>query len=304
MQDAVAPASAGHGALDGGVRVLEHAIAHDASVALKLAAAFGGANAALVLTRDPAVQPHPITTREVYLSRAVALVGDVSAALDPHALAGRTGYAEDRLARADGLVRLTIAAVAQLRDALAAAGQGELAGAGIVVGHGLATIDTNAAYLARITTAGASRGEPRRFPYTTPNAPAGECAVAFGLTGPAFAVGCGPHGGLEALATAADLVRAGVADRIVVVAVDEAGPGSRRVAPGTQAGAVALLVAATPLAARLESCTVSLSRDGTFGVPAAVEAHRALVPLAADRPDTLSLDLGGGGFAQARMFWL
>ncbi len=304
MRTAIAPASAGNGEIDGGVRVLERALPHPARVALKLSAAFGGANAALVLTRDAGADPHRIATRDVHLSRAVALTGDVSAALDAHALAALCGYSEDRLARADGLVRLTIAAVARLRDALAAAGQGDLAGAGIVVGLGLATIDTNAAYLARIAAAGASRGEPRRFPYTTPNAAAGECAVAFGLTGPAFAVGCGPQGGLEALATAADLVRAGVAERIVVVAVDEAGPASRRVAPSTQPGAVALLVAATPLAARLESCTVSLSREGTFGVPAAVEAHRALLPLATDRPDTLSLDLGGGGFAQARMLWL
>ncbi len=304
MRSAVAPASAGKGALDGGVRVLELAQPHDGRVALKLSAAFGGANAALVLTRDAGATARPLTTRDVHVSQAVALTGDVSAALDAHALAALTGYSEDRLARADGLVRLTIAAVARLREALAAAGHGDLAGAGIVVGHGLATLDTNAAYLARITAAGVGRGEPRRFPYTTPNAAAGECAVAFGLTGPAFAVGCGPHGGLEALATAADLVRAGVAERIVVVAVDEAGPGSRRVAPGTQAGAVALLVAASPLAARLASCTVSLSREGVFGVPAAVEAHRALVPLATDRPDTLSVDLGGGGFAKACLFWL
>ena len=274
-------------------------------MALKLSAAFGGANAALVLTRDAGREAQPVATRDVYISQAVAVLGDdVAAALDPHALAALTGYAEDRLARADGLVRLTIAAVARLRASLARAGHGAIAGAGIVVGHGLATIDTNAAYLARINSAGASRGEPRRFPYTTPNAAAGECAVAFGLTGPSFAVGCGPHGGLEALAVAADLVRAGVAERIVVVAVDEAGPGTRRVAPGTQPGAVALLVGATPLAARLTSCAVTLSRAGRFGMPAALEAHRSLVPLAADRPDTLSLDSGDGGFAQARMFWL
>ncbi|HSO38373.1 MAG TPA: beta-ketoacyl synthase N-terminal-like domain-containing protein [Labilithrix sp.] len=308
MKAGIAPASAGQGPLDGGVRVLERAAAHDASVALKLSAAFGGANAALVLTRDRGGDDSaPLPPRAVHVSRAVAVTGDVTAALDPHALAALTGYAEDRLARADGLVRLTMAAVARLRDALAAAGQGSLAGAGIVVGHGLATIDTNAAYLARINAAGASRGEPRRFPYTTPNAPAGECAVAFGLTGPAFAVGCGPHGGLDALATAADLVRAGVVDRVVVVAVDEAGAGSRRVAPDTQPGAVAVLVAAAPLAARLESWAVGLPRAGSGGeapLPRAVEAHRALLPLVADRPDTLSLDLGGGGFAKACFFWL
>ena len=312
MKSGVAPASAGRGPIDGGVRLVEHVVTHDARASLKLSAAFGGANAALVLTREGTGHRAPIARREVYVSRAVAITEDVGAAIDPHELAGRTGYSEDRLVRADALVRLTIAAVARLRDALGAglAGAG-LAGAGIIVGHGLATMDTNAAYLARIQAAGASRGEPRRFPYTTPNAPAGECAVAFGLTGPAFAVGCGPHGGIEALAVAADLVRGGVADRIVVVAVDEAGAGSRRVAPDTRPGAVALLVGALPLAARLDACGVGLPALWTGGAapaaPRAVEAHRALLPLVEGRPDSLSVEMafgGRGGFANARFFWL
>src|SRR5207244_1220970 len=120
---------------------------------------------------------------------------------------------------ADLLVRLVVAAAAKLEDRL-----GSLGDAGIVVGHGLATYDTNSVYLARIREAGARRGEPRRFPYTTPNACAGECAVALRLKGPAFAVGGGPHGGIEALSVAAALVSGGVVDRMVVVAADEAGP--------------------------------------------------------------------------------
>lgn len=311
MKASVAPASAGAGPIEGGVRVLERAEAHEARAALKLSAAFGGANAALVLRRDPAAEAEGAVRRAprpVFVSRAVALTEGIEAAGDAHALAGATGYSEDKLARADGLVRLTIASVVRLRELLAAAGQGSLDGAGILVGHGLATIDTNALYLARIRQAGASRGEPRRFPYTTPNAPAGECAVALGLTGPAFAVGGGPHGGLEALAVAADLVRGGIAERIVVVAVDEAGEGSRRVAPATVPGAVALLVSAEPLSARLESCSVRLPAHlgpGDALVSArAVEAHRALLPLATGRPDGLEARAPWGGFAKARLFWL
>src|SRR5262249_59971230 len=118
---------------------------------------------------------------------------------------------------------------------------GSLRGAtGIVVGHGLATIETNSVYLARIREAGARRAEGRRFPYTTPNAAAGECAVALGLGGPSFAVGGGPHGGIEALSVAAALVSGGIADRVVVVAADEAGRGTQRVAPRTSPGSVAL----------------------------------------------------------------
>ena len=313
MKSGIAPASAGSGAVEGGVRILAHAEAHEAATALKLSAAFGGANAALVLRRDANVSANANANagrgrRAVYVSRAVALVDDVAVASDARVLAGKTGYSEDKLARADLLVRLTLASVVRLRELLAEAGQGTLDGAGVLVGHGLATIDTNAAYLARIRAAGASRGEPRRFPYTTPNAAAGECAVALGLTGPAFAVGGGPHGGLEALAVAADLVRGGVADRIVVVGVDEAGEGSRRVAPGTRPGAVALLVAAEPLSARLESCSVRLPAhlgpgDALVSAPA-VEAHRALLPLASGSPNALEARTPWGGFANARFFWL
>jgi len=319
MRASVAPASVGSGAIEGGVRVLDRAEHHEAHAALKLSAAFGGANAALVLTTRP-VAPvageKPFSPRPVYVSRAVTLTGDLEAQTAPARLASITGYSEDKIARADLLVRLTMAAVGKLRDAL-----GSIEGAGILVGLGLATIDTNALYLARIESAGAARGEPRRFPFTTPNAPAGECAVAFGLTGPAFAVGGGPHGGIEALGVASELVRAGVADRIVVVAVDEAGEGSRRLAPDTKPGAVALLVTAAPAFDRAKRGGVARGDWGRFEgwkcglpknlpegaslrAPAAVEAHRALLPLAEGEKESLDVAMPWGGFANARVFWL
>jgi 3-oxoacyl-[acyl-carrier-protein] synthase-1/3-oxoacyl-[acyl-carrier-protein] synthase II len=308
MRLSVAPASAGTGAIEGGVRVRERAEHHEATAALKLSAAFGGANAALVLGREAGTRAPARGARDVFVSRAVSVIDDIAAACDAHELAATTGYSEDKLARADGLVRLTLGAVVRLRELLAASGQGTLDGAGILVGHGLATIDTNAAYLARIRAAGASRGEPRRFPYTTPNAPAGECAVALGLPGPAFAVGGGPHGGLEALAVAADLVRGGVADRIVVVGVDEAGEGSRRVAPATRPGAVAVLVSADRLAARLVSWCMRLPREPGPGQAlvsaAAVEAHRPLLPLTAGRPKALEALTPWGGIGRASLVWL
>jgi 3-oxoacyl-[acyl-carrier-protein] synthase-1/3-oxoacyl-[acyl-carrier-protein] synthase II len=303
MQDGVAPASAGTGAVDGGVNLFDRVVRRGAKNALKLSAAFGGSNAALVLARDVEARPPAARARTVYVSRAASVTSDVASAIDARTLAGKTGYPEERILRADGLVRLTLAAVAKLREALPVSLIKE--GAGIVVGHGLATVDTNAMYLARIRAVGAHRGEPRRFPYTTPNAAAGECAVAFGLKGPSFAVGCGPHGGLEALSTAADLVRGGVAEQMLVVAVDEAGEASRTFAPGTQPGAVALLVAATPLSARLDACDVGLRARRTHTRETGpIEAHRALLPLVDSRPDSLSLEMPFGGFANARFFWL
>ena len=113
----------------------------------------------------------------------------------------------------------------------------------IVVGSALATLETNALFAARIRDRGAAAAEPRRFPYTSPNAVAGECSIAFGLTGPGFSVGGGLHAALEALGTAAVLVEGGDADRIVVVAVDDVGPATRALAGDSlRPGAVAVLL--------------------------------------------------------------
>lgn len=301
MRRGILPASHGQGTIERELRVLDVSAPGEIATTLKLASAFGGANAALVVTRDA---PRSMTARapiEAHASRAVHV--EAASAPDAKTLAARTGYPEDRITRGDLLVRLTIAAVAALEDGL-----GPVKGAGIVVGHGLATLETNATYLARMQTAGAARAEPRRFPYTTPNACAGEAAIAFGLTGPAFAVGGGPHGGIEALAAAATLVRGGLADRVVVVAVDEAGPASGLAAPRTTSGAVALLVAREPLAARVVEAKVHLGREPApaSARPAGpMHAHAALVPLAsAERPNALEAALPWGGFAIARLFWL
>ena len=97
----------------------------------------------------------------------------------------------------------------------------------MVVGHALATLETNHTFDARKRARGATAVEPRLFPATSPNAVAGECAILFGLTGPSFAVSAGLDGGIEALGAAAELVAAGDADRVIVLAVDDAGPVSR-----------------------------------------------------------------------------
>ena len=181
----------------------------------------------------------------------------------------------DRLLRADPLVRLALAAVAGLQ-----ASSGPLAGAGVVVGTALATLETNALFAARIRARGARAAEPRRFPYTSPNAVAGQCSIAFGLTGPSFSVGGGMHAALEALASGAVLVESGDADRLVVVAVDDVGPVSQALGIGSlQAGAVAVLVSArTDQGARARVGAIELRR----GIPSSgshAGGHLALCPL-------------------------
>lgn len=290
LERAVAPATAGEGEVEEGVALRDRAEARASggTRALKLASAFGGSNAALVLDLARPSDRVDNALRAVAISRAVrAGAADVA----PEALAARSGYPIDRVTRADDLVRYSLAAVAALRERV-----GDLRGAGIIVGLGLATIETNAIFQARI-----ARPEPRRFPYTTPNAAAGECAVAFGLTGPAFAVGGGPHGGLEALCVAADLVRAGAAERIVVVAADEAATATSALAPGTTSGAIALLVGPSG-EATLREWSVAYDPRPIDALPP-MHAHAALAPLVDESPSELRAEVPWGGAAHVRFEW-
>ncbi|MBI4702359.1 MAG: 3-oxoacyl-ACP synthase [Deltaproteobacteria bacterium] len=217
----VAPATAGEAPLDpdAAVCLLARGRAQELRAALKLSAAFGGATAALVL--EPAGRaPRPRPRRRVFAVAAASV-----AQADRDALCRIAGIARERLARIDELSQLGLAAVAAL---VARAGRDALRGAGVVAGHGLATLDINERFNARLLQRGARWVDPRLFPATSPNAVSGHCAIAFGLTGPSFAVGAGLRGGLEALLAAAELVAAGDAERMLVVAADDAGPAARQ----------------------------------------------------------------------------
>ena len=271
MESGVLPAAAGEGAIDPAtpVRLLERSIEGHPRAALKLASAFGGANAALVVSLD---EPPPRrAARPAFVHAAVHLADEP--ALEE--LAAATPMSVERLGRTDGLVRRVLGAVARLQRSA-----GRLAGAGVVVGSALATVETNASFAARLRARGARAVEPRLFPYTSPNAAPGECSIAFGLTGPGFAVGGGLHAAVEALAAGALLVEAGDADRVVVVAADDAGPtaralGGEHLAPG----AVAVLLSAEPRGARATIGQVTLTRGAPVSVLRA-PGHLALLPLA------------------------
>ncbi len=275
-------------------RLLERTTPASVHSALKLSAAFGGANASLVL-RD---RPSP-SSRAAARSRAfVAGAAHASAVPTLEELSAITGIAVDRLARADELVHLALGAI----GALARAGH-DLRGAGIVVGHAYATVDVNDRYFQRVLERGDARAaEPRRFPYTSPNAVAGECSLAFGLTGPNLAVGSGLHGGVEALAVAADLVRAGDAARAVAVAVDAPRRAARAIAEGCgwplpRDGAVAVLV--TREAVGVEIVAASSSTSGARDLPSA-PGHEALLPLLAGAT-TLACASPWGAFAKVEL---
>jgi 3-oxoacyl-[acyl-carrier-protein] synthase II len=273
MDRGLLPASAGEGSIDpdSPARLLDRGVAAAPRTALKLASAFGGANASIVVSSRADGLARPRRSAFVHETAHVPLEPPLEE------LAASSGTSVDRLARADGLVRLAIAAVARL-----AADCGPLAGAGVVVGTAFATLETNALFAARLRERGARAAEPRRFPYTSPNAVAGECSIVFGLRGPSFSVGGGMHAAIEAIAAAAVLVEAGDCERMVVVAADDTGPATRGLgAHALRSGAVAVLVSCLGGAgARARIGEITLRRGEPVSASAA-PGHLALLPLLA-----------------------
>lgn len=286
IERGVMPAAAGTGAVDPAApaRLLDVTEAGTVGTALKLSSAFGGCNAAIVVGAGGAP---PRARRSAFVHAAVHIDREPS----QEALAVSCNLPLDRIARSDGLVRLALGAIARLQDL-----SGSLRGAGVVVGTALGTVETNALFARRLRERGAAGVEPRRFPYTSPNAVAGECSIAFGMTGPSFSTGGGMHAGLEAFAAAAVLIEAGDAERVVVVAVDEGGAVSRALSPPScnlGSGAVTVLLSAereTPGRgrARARVGAITLRRGPAVGgVVASLPAgHRALLPLANGGPFT------------------
>jgi 3-oxoacyl-[acyl-carrier-protein] synthase-1/3-oxoacyl-[acyl-carrier-protein] synthase II len=279
VERGILPATAGQGAVDPAtpVRITEIGSAGTVGSVLKLSSAFGGCNAALVLgnrSAQPKRRQTAFVYRGVYVDRTE----------DPSILAGSCRLSEERIARGDPLVRLALTAVAKLE-----ASCGPLRGAGVIVGTALATVETNAVFARRLRERGAASVEPRRFPYTSPNLVAGECAAAFGLTGPSFSTGGGMHAGIEALAAASILVEAADAETMVVVAVDEGGSVGHALAPRDTelpAGAVAVLLSTRSevggrvrAQSRVGALTLrrGMNTDGT-----APAGHRLLMPLVED----------------------
>lgn len=230
LQRQVLPATAGEGELDPEVRArpLERNVSGQVRGVLKLSAAFGGANAALVIV-PPRAHGRGLQDNGEGARVSPRVQGEVSVEEmdDLDRIAAVSGVARERLARMDGVCRLALFAVGSLVREV-----GELRGAAIVLGTVLATIDVNAIYDANFRAKGAAHAEGRRFAYTTPNAAAGECAMAFALTGPNLAVSRGPDAYAEANEVARDLLRSD-AERVVVVEVDSGGPAARAIVEAT-----------------------------------------------------------------------
>lgn len=184
--------------------------------ALKLSAAFGGANAALVLGK--AATRAPGRRRPVVPVELLAVGPHIEHA-SPELLSRLVARASaSALSRLDSLSELVVAAAARLIEGLPGVPPPRTA---VVVGTESATLEVNELYDRR-RRAGLAV-EPRRFPATSPNVCAGWCSIAFGFLGPSFSVGSGAGARLEALAIGHDLVAQADADAALVVAAEDVG---------------------------------------------------------------------------------
>jgi 3-oxoacyl-[acyl-carrier-protein] synthase-1/3-oxoacyl-[acyl-carrier-protein] synthase II len=221
LRSGVLPAALGEGPLEDGFegRLLERNGSGSPRTVLKLAAAFGGSNSALVLGLSPA---HPSPVRSRRPSRVLFEQRRVSEP-DLSLIAHRTRLDEIHLTRLDRASALAVTAVAQALDAKHELAVLDPERAAVIVSTQAASLEANELFDARRRAAGPKGVEPRRFPATSPNLPAGVCSIAFGFLGPSFAVGGGPGAAADAMAVARRLIEAGDADRVFVVCVDDVG---------------------------------------------------------------------------------
>ncbi|MFO0613402.1 MAG: beta-ketoacyl synthase N-terminal-like domain-containing protein [Polyangiaceae bacterium] len=267
----VLPATPGEGPLDDDARVRLLSAAsrseREDRFALKVSAAFGGVNAALVL--EPSASARRASSDAAPLPVGLAGYRTITAP-DAATVARVTGLDRDAILRADALSLLGLTAVAALVEGLGV-DVASLTDAALVVGHVLATVDINERFHARIRERGPAAAEPRVFPPTSPNLVAGQIAIHFRVRGPSAAVCRGLDGGVEALEIAWELVAAGHAPRAIVVAVDHLGLAATALAARAfpterlEAGATAALLD-TSSARRLELDRTRPSASGHAGL--------------------------------------
>ena len=217
------PAAAGRGSVlpECPLRLLSLNERGQSKACLKLSAAFGGANAALVAARHGSAGS-PLVAAGV----DVISIGDPVVRFDPGELERTAQIPSVHLARLDPLSGLAIAAAER---ALSQTGALPRDRTGVVVGTSAATFENNEAFDRKLRERGPRGVEPRRFPATSPNLAAGQVSIAFGLRGPSLSVASGLSAGLEALSVARDLIAAGDADSIVVIAAEDVGEAVRSI---------------------------------------------------------------------------
>jgi len=264
----VLPAAYGEGELESEfpARLCTQNLPGNAAHVLKLSTAFGGANAALLLS--PQEPRRPAQARPRRRARLRAL-GEPQVSPDLALIAAMTGIAELDLERFDRPSLLALAAAANVLQAQPLAVEARKS-CGVIVGTMSASLEVNELFASRLRERGARGAEPRRFPPTSPNLPAGRTAIAFGLQGPAFSVGAGAAAALEALLLGIELLQAGDAEALLVLAVEDVGPVVRDVfdaagLPQPEPGAIAALLDTGESGLPLESESLASRLQEGFG---------------------------------------
>lgn len=215
MGRSIAPAAAGEGPIDPEtpVSLLSRNEQRRMKCCLKLSAAFGGANAAIVSTLDEGPgRPLPVT------SVSLARRGPPRTAADVATIAEDLRTPKVQVARMDPLSAAVVAAAHAVIEPFPDVPRERI---GVVIGTATASIENDEDFDVRLRARGARAAEPRRFPPTSPNLPAGQCSIALGLRGPSLALGASLAAAVEALLVAHDLLAAGDAEAMVVVAAED-----------------------------------------------------------------------------------
>jgi 3-oxoacyl-[acyl-carrier-protein] synthase-1/3-oxoacyl-[acyl-carrier-protein] synthase II len=222
LSERVLPAAVGAGELDPAfhARLLARNEQGAPTFCLKLSAAFGGTNAALVVGLEPSPDAPPTSRKSVTL-RAL---GTSLAGPDLALVARASGHALEELERLDSASQLAASALASVLERVTLLDPEQTA---VVVATTAASLECNEAFDRPRRTRGPQLAPPRAFPPTSPNVPAGRCSILFALRGPSLAVGGGRSAAAEALLVAHDLVARGDALEAVVIAADDSGPVTR-----------------------------------------------------------------------------
>lgn len=228
-----------------------------------LSAGFGGANAAIRITRDGTVDAAPIerTNRPACLrireAGAVTIAGRGAAAL--RELRGEgcdwSAFSEETLAplldrsrtrRLSLLARLMIGAVRDLVE-VGGLSADDLRHTPLVAANWCGAADFTERYYRDLVRSGIDLANPMLFAESVPNIGSAQCSLAFGIEAPSMSLIGQRTAALEALHLVSARVANGQWDRAIIVAAEESHPIVERTLSRCAPGPVALRSAAIAL---------------------------------------------------------
>jgi hypothetical protein len=233
---------------------------------------------------------------DIYISGGAFFVAQAAGPTKEPLAPARWADKPAKLARMDRLCALALVAA---DGALVDAGCPKLDSerTAVVFGSAYGCHATNEDYYRGLLKEGLAGASPRLFAYTLPSSPVGEISIHYGIRGPATTACPGWHAGLAALIEGAQHLRAGRADRVVVVAAEVATELLMQLSGGSVRDVSAAVVLERSGRARLTHCEerfddgLALERSELLGAAPLVALARwlaaphASLQLAAADPD-------------------